>query len=278
MKKKLALLTLSLAFVFTLAGCWQGEVYVETTFDMNGGGERVYQLTVIDDTLSDEPIDNPDDPDGVKETGAVLNDKHIEGGVPAIQDWLEDNAPSFMEVHDMETDGYNRIFTLSYAYDDFDGFLDGMKDLVNASPNMSWDDFDAEEHPTFDCEGLISETCTFSESKVIVEASMDWAIDGIYTDIYDEADLAGFVEKADIATLSDYKVTLGDNTYEEYHEYDPEADYPDNEDHDGRVVYIQSETLGVSDEGTNWMVVAPGAGVIVLILGGIGFILYKKRV
>ena len=277
MKKRISLLSLMLLAVFTLAGCWNGEVLVETTMEMDGSGERIYQLRVMDDTLSEDPILNPDDPDQNKDTGPVINDKHIEGGLVAIQTWLEENAPDFMTVHDMETEGYMRYYTLSFTFDDFADFEDKMQQLVDLSPVLSWEDFDADELPSFECEGALSQTCTFSESRVIVEASMDWAIDGIWNDIYDADDLAGFVEKADIATLADYRLELNEELYEELAHYDPEAEYPENDDHDGRMVYVTSETFTLSAEATNTgLLVGIIAGVIVVLGGIVAFVLVKR--
>ncbi len=277
MKKRISLLSLVLLAVFTMAGCWNGEILVDTTMEMDGSGERIYQLRVMDDTLSEDPILNPDDPDQNKGTGPVINDQHIEGGLPAIQTWLEENAPEFMTVHDMETEGYMRYYTLSFTFDDFDDFLDKMEQLVNLSPLMNWDDFDAEELPTFECEGAFSQTCTFTESRIIVEASLDWAIDGIWNDIYEEANLAGFVGKGDIATLADYRVELHDEMYEELAHYDPEAEYPSSDDYDGSMVYVTSEAFTLSAEATNTgLLVGVIAGVIVVLGGIVAFVLVKK--
>lgn len=278
MKKKVSVLSLMILAVLTLAGCWNGEVLVETTFEMDGSGERIYQLRVMDDTLSDDPILNPDDPDQNKDTGPVINDKHIEGGLPAIQTWLEANAPNFMNVEEMEVDGYMRYYTLSFTFDDFDDFLDKMEQLVNLSPVMGWEDFDADEYPSFECEGALTKECTFTESRVIVEASMDWAIDGIWNDIYDADDLAGFVEKADIATLADYRVNIGEETYEELGHYDPDAEYPESEEYDGRMVYVTSDTFSLSAEALNTpVIIGIVAGVIIVIGGIVGFVVMKKN-
>ena len=138
----------------------------------------------MDDTLSTTPITNPDDPAGTEGKGAVLNDKHIDGGVIAIQTWLEENAPDFITVHDAKVEGYHRIFTMSYEFKDFDDFLTKYQTLVNLSPTLSWDDFDASELPTLVVSGGFTKTLTFKESKAIVDASLDWAIDGIWNSIY----------------------------------------------------------------------------------------------
>ncbi|GEM_PF-795229 len=266
MKRKVTLVSMLLLFVFVLTGCWQGEVFVDTTFNADGSGERIFQLTVYDDTLADEAIPNPEDPTGEKGHGPVINDKHIVGGLPAMQTWFEENAPDFMEVHDMETDeeNYLRIYTLSFAFDDFDEFLERMETLVNLSPVMSWEDFDADELPAMECDGMFfTETCTFTESREIVEASLDWAIDGIWNDIYDADDLEGFVEKGDIAVFADYRTTVFDSTYEEMGHYDPDAEDPDHPDIGGLYVYVDSDFFEVVGERTN------SAGISIVVAGAI---------
>ncbi len=242
MKKRFISLGFMFLFIFILAGCWAGEITVDTTINADGSGERVFVLEVMDDTLSEEVILNPEDPDQVKDYGPVLNDKHIEGGIPAIQTWLEENAPAFLTVEPMQTEGVIRTFTLSFTFDDFDEFLERMQTLVNLSPVLSWDDFDADELPTFVCE---DDTCTFTESRIIVEAALDWAIDGIFNSIYDEADLAGFVSKADIAVLASYRVTVIEEVYEEMRHFDPDADdgeHPETgEPQFGKVIFVESD-------------------------------------
>jgi len=278
MKKRISLLSLSLLFVFIMAGCWNGEVFVDTTFEMDGSGERIFQLTVLDDTLSTETILNPDDPDGVSDKGPVINNKHIVDGIPAIQTWLEENAPDFITVHDMETDGIKRIFTLSFTWDDFDEFLDKMQQLVDASPVLSWDDFDADELPSFEVSGTINQTATFTESRVIVDAALDWAIDGIFNDIYDADDLAGFVDKGDIAILADYRVTLNGEVVEERMHYDPDLEDPNDDLNTGLVVYPSEDAYTVSSEATNMGLVSGIIALGVVIIGGtVGFIVFKKK-
>ncbi|TVP93889.1 MAG: hypothetical protein EA374_08305 [Acholeplasmatales bacterium] len=247
MKKRIMSLGVMFLFIFVLAGCWAGEITVDTIINADGSGERVFILEVMDDTLSEGPILNPEDPDQEKDYGPVLNDKHIEGGIPAIQTWLEENAPAFLTVEPMETEGVVRTFTLRFSFGSFDEFLERMQALVNLSPTLSWDDFDADELPSFVCEGGV---CTFTESRIIVQAALDWAIDGIFNSIYDEADLAGFVSKADIAVLASYRVQVIEEVYEEMRHYDPDADDGENpttgEPRFGKVIFVESEMFELS--------------------------------
>jgi hypothetical protein len=270
--KKLLNVVVLLVMAFALAACWPGEVAVSTTFNADGSGERFIVLEVMDDTLSTSPITNPDDPEGDEGKGAVLNDKHITGGVIAIQTWLEENAPSFITVHDAKVEGYVRTFTMSFTFDDFDDFLDKYETLVNLSPNLSWDDFDDSELPTLTTTGGFNKTLTFTESKAIVEASLDWAIDGIYNSIYDEADLAGFVTKADISVLANYTLTINDETFEELRYYDEDAA---DGDFTGKVIFVESENFELSGSFFNvTLVVILVLGVAVL--GVAGFFVSKK--
>ncbi|MDD3113900.1 MAG: hypothetical protein PHP61_03645 [Candidatus Izemoplasmatales bacterium] len=258
MRKKLAMIFALLLAVFTLTGCWYGEIGVDTVFDTKaGGGTRTIVLDVMDDTLSTTPIPNPDDPEGVESKGAVINNKHITGGLPAIQTWLEENAPDFITVEAMTTDGYHRYFTMTYTFDDFDDFLDKYELLVDLSPTMDWDDFDAEDKPTWTCSGS---TCTFSESKDIVNATMDWAVDGIYNDIYNADDLTGYVTKNDISVLANYTLTIGEEEYEELQHFDPAAVDGDGT---GKMIYVTSPTLELSGE------LPMSTGIIVLIVAGV---------
>ncbi|NLD25811.1 MAG: hypothetical protein GX661_00450, partial [Acholeplasmataceae bacterium] len=245
MRKKFVAFFALVLLVLAMTGCWAGEISVSTEFEADGSGKRVIVLDVMDDTLSTEPITNPDDPDGTEGKGAVLNDKHITGGIPAIQTWLEENAPDFITVEPMKTEGYHRYFTLSYTFENFDDFLTKYKTLVNLSPNMKWDDFDETELPTFTSEGFIKKKVTFKESNAIVNASLDWAIDGIYNDIYDPSDLIGYVEKANISVLANYTITIGGEKYEELQHFDPEA--PD-EEYTGKVVYVTSDNFTLEAE------------------------------
>lgn len=272
--KKLLVLVVMAVFALTLTACWPGEIGVTTEFNADGSGTRTIVLEVMDDTLSDVAITNPDDPDGDEGKGAVLNDKHIDGGVIAIQTWLEDNAPAFITVEDAMVDGYVRTFTMSYAFDDFDDFLDKYEQLVNLSPNMSWDDFDDSEKPTLDITGGFKKTLTFKESKTILEASFDWAIDGIWNDIYDEADLAGYVTKADISVLAGYNVTIGDDELEEIRYYDPEAE---DGDFTGKVIFVESDSFALTGEYTNTGLIVGLIVAAVAVIGGAVFLVLKLK-
>ncbi|QWB96248.1 hypothetical protein KHQ89_02075 [Mycoplasmatota bacterium] len=216
----------------------------------------------------------PDDPEGTEGKGAVLNDKYIDGGVLAIYTWLEDNSPSFITVEPAEVDGYHRYFTLSYDFDDFDDFLDKYEQLVDLSPNLSWDDFDDSEKPSLEIEGGLTKTLTFSESKAIVEASLDWAIDGIWNDIYDEADLAGFVTKADIAVLAGYTVNIGEESIEELSYYDPDAEDGDST---GAMVYVESNEFELSGSFTNTGLIVGLSIAVVVVIGAGVFVFFKFK-
>jgi len=274
MKKRSFLLVLVFALTLTLTGCWAGEVKVDTEINKDGSGTRSYIMAVYDDSLQTDPITNPDDPDGTEGKGAVINSIHITGGVSAIQTWLEDNAPEWMTVEDMKTEGNQRIFTLTYDFTDFDQFLARYEELVDLSPNLSWADFEANELPTFECSGFITKECTFNESKDMVNASFDWAQDGIWEDIYDEATLAGYVTKADIAVLSDYVLEVNGEVYEELHHYDAAAVDGDGT---GAVVNVESESFSLGTSFTNTTNVVIIAVVAVAVIGGGAFLLLRKK-
>lgn len=271
MKKALSLLVL-LVLAFALSACWPGEITVSTEFNANGSGTRYIILDVMDDLLSTSPIINPDDPDQTEGKGAVLNDKHITGGVIAIQTWLEENAPDFITVHEAKVEGYHRIFTMSYNFSSFEDFVAKYQTLVNLSPNLSWNDFDESELPKLEVSGGFTRTLKFTESKAIVEASLDWAIDGIFNSIYDAADLAGFVGKADISVLAGYSVKINEGLYEELRFYNPTA--PDG-DGVGKVIFVESEDFEVTGSFFN-------TGLLVIVILGVaavgagGFFVFKK--
>ncbi|MDI6453115.1 hypothetical protein [Peloplasma aerotolerans] len=274
MRKVFSILVLAV-LALVLSACWPAEVGVETHFNADGSGTRVIIIDVMDDLLSTTPITNPDDPDGTEGKGAVLNDKHVDGGVIAIQAWLEANAPSFMTVHDPEVAGYHRYFKMSFDFSSFDDFLDKYEQLVNLSPNLSWSDFDADEKPTLEVTGGLTRTLTFKESRAIVEASLDWAIDGIWNDIYDEADLAGFVTKADISALANYTVTIGDGEYEELRHYDPNAVDGDGT---GKVIFVENDSFTVVGQATNvGLLVGIIVGAVAVIAGGVFLVLKLKK-
>lgn len=273
MKKRSLLLVLVLVLTLTLTGCWPGEVQVDTQINTDGSGTRSYVLSVYDDSLQTDPITNPDDPDGTEGKGAVINSVHITGGVIAIQTWLTDNAPEWMTVEDMKTEGNQRIFTLTYDFTDFEDFLAKYEELVDLSPNLSWSDFEENEKPTFVCEGFLTKECTFTESTDLVNATLDWAKDGIWTDIYDEATLAGYVTKEDIAVLADYTLNLNGETVEELHAYD--ADAVDG-DGTGAVVNVTSDTFTLATSFTNITSVVIIVVAAVAVVGG-GVILFLRK-
>ncbi|MBN2696285.1 MAG: hypothetical protein JXR38_01935, partial [Bacilli bacterium] len=220
---------------------------------------------------------NPDDPDQTEGKGAVINNKHITGGLPAIQTWLQANAPTFVTVEPMTTDGYHRYFTLSYDFEDFDDFLAKYEQLVDLSPTLDWDDFDASEKPSWTCDGA---TCTFFETKDILNASMDWAVDGIWTDIYDAADLAGYVEKANISVLANYTLTVGEETYEELQYFDEDA--VDGEG-TGKMAYVVSPSFTLADDFpmSGWALAGIIGGAVVIVAGAaVAAVLFlgKKKV
>lgn len=277
--KKIFTLAVMLVSVLMLAACWPAEVSVTTDFNADGSGTRTFVIDIMDDTLSTEPIQNPDDPDGVEEKGAVLNDKHVEGGIIAIQTWLEENAPEFMTVHPAKVEGYHRIFTMSFDFSSFNDFLEKYELLVNLSPTITWDSFDADELPQFTSEGFFEKKLTYKESKVLLEASMDWAVDGIYNDIYNEADLAGFVTKADISVLASVTVNLGGATYEELRHFDPNRD-DGTEGDKGVVVFVESESFEVEGKAMDGLMIGLTVGgglVLLLAIAGTVFFLMKKR-
>lgn len=278
MKRNFTLLVI-IVLTLLLSACWPGEIGVDTVMDENGMGHRDYFVVVYDDSLSETPITNPDDPDGTKGNGPVLNDKHITGGVEALQEWFETNAPEFMEVLPMETEGNQRIFTLRMTFDSFEDFLDKYEQLVNLSPNLSWDDFTEAEKPSFTTSEEDGMTyVSLTESKVLLEASFDWAIDGIFNSIFDAADLAGFVDKASITEFATYKTMLGDEALEITSEYD--ATVVNDNQSTGAVVFIDQDsfTLTYSYEtpaNNTVLLVAIGAGVVVI--AGLAFVFMKKK-
>jgi len=275
MQKKVLFVVLMFVVIFAMTGCWAGEIGVSTVFnDKDGSGTRTFVLDVMDDTLSTTPIINPDDPDQTEGKGAVINNKHIDGGLPAIQTWLTENAPAFLTVEAMTIEGYHRYFTLTFSFDDFDDFLAKYEDLVDLSPTLSWSDFDATEKPTWTCEGS---TCTFTESKVMVDASLDWAIDGIWNDIYLEDDLAGWVGKADISVLANYSVTMGEESYSELQHFDPLAVDGDGT---GAMAYVTSDSFTLTNAypaSSLGLILGIIGGVIVVGAGVVVFFLSKKK-
>ena len=267
-----------LLLAITLSGCWAGEITVDTTFNADGSGTRSYILYVYDEDLSNEPIKNPEDPEGTKGKGAVINNPHVDGGVIAIQDWLETNAPKFMTVEDMKTEGLYRIFTLTYEFKNFDDFLNKYEQLVNLSPTLNWSDFE-DSKPTFESKGFLTKEVKFTETKELVAASMDWAIDGIYNNIWNAATLEGFgVTKNDIAVFANYKLKVGDGYYEELQHYDETV--PDGENL-GKMVYVTSLDFSVTGSETNKTGIAllvVGIVIVVVAVGaGVFFVLKKKK-
>lgn len=276
MKKKILLAIAVLMIGLSLTACWPGEVGITTVFNQDGSGTRTIVLDVMDDTLSTEPIINPDDPDQTEGKGAVINNQHITGGLPEIQTWFVQNAPEFMTVKDMTVEGYHRYFTLEYSWTDFEDFLAKYEQLVNLSDTISWDDFTEEEKPALTTEGLYTKELTFTESKVLVEASLDWAITGIYEDIYEEATLAGWVTKADISVLAGYTVTINENTYEELPHFDADAADGD-EGLTGVRVFVESDDFTVTGAFSNTGLLVGTIVGVVAILGIVGFVVLKKR-
>ena len=274
--KKASALALLVLVALLLTSCWPGEVEVSTTFKANGSGTRVIIVDIMDDTLSAQAIPNPEDPQGTKGKGAVVNNWHINGGLIAIQTWLQENAPSWMKVEPVAVDGVHRYFRMSYDFSSFDDFLTKYQTLVNLSPNVSWNDFDADEKPQWKVETSgFTRTITFTESRDIVLASLDWAVDGIYNDLYNVQNLAGFVGKSDIWTLANYRVSLGDQSYEELRIYDETR--PDGENR-GKIVFVESASFTVSASFMNTvLLIIVIAAVVVLVAVALFFLLRKKK-
>lgn len=274
MKKRSFLLAVLLVLTFSLSGCWAGEVKVDTTINTDGSGSRSFVLSVYDDSLQTDPITNLDDPEGTEGKGPIINSTHVTGGVSAIQTWLEDNSPTWMTVEEMDTVGIQRIFTLTFDFEDFDQFLARYKELVDLSPTLSWSDFTAEELPTFVCEGLYSKECTFTEDTVLVNASLDWAKAGIWEDIYLEADLAGYIGKDDIGVLADYVLDLNGETITEIHAYD--ADAVDG-DGTGAVVNVTSDSFTLTTTYSNTPIIIVTAVVAAIVVGLGAFLVFKPK-
>ncbi len=276
MKKKLLTIAVMLGLFVALAGCWPGEIGVTTVFNADGSGTRTIVLDVMDESLSDTPIINPDDPEQTEGKGAVTNNPYITGGVVAIQDWLEDNAPDFIEVAEMETEGYHRYFTLTYSWTDWEDFLAKYEELVDLSPTLSWSDFNDDELPALTVTGGFKKTVTFTESKDVVQASLDWAIAGIWNDIYDAADLAGWVSKDDISVLAGYTLEISDQMYEELPYFDEDA--PDGDTFTGVRVFVESEEFELSGSFTNvGAIVGTILGAVALVAVAVVVILKVKK-
>lgn len=274
MKKKVLLFVVLIGSALALMGCWPAEIGVKTTFEADGSGVREIIIDIMDDTLSTEPIVNPDDPEGDEGKGAVINNQHITGGLPAIQTWLEDNAPDFITIEDSYTEGYHRYFVMTYSWTDFDDFITKYQTMVNLSPNLSWSDFDEEELPKLETSGLYSKNMTFTESRAIVEASLDWAVTGIWNDIYDPVTLGDYVTKDDISVLAGYKVTINEAEFEEAAYYDPEA--PDG-DFDGARVFVESESFEATGEFSRPAMVIGTVVVGVIVVAGAVFAVMKFK-
>lgn len=274
MKKRILSVVLMLGLALALSACWPGEIGVTTIFNADGSGERTIVLDVMDDTLSNDPIINPDDPDQTEGKGAVINNKHIDGGLPAIQTWLEENAPDFITVEPSTIDGYHRYFTLTYTWDSWEDFLAKYEELVNLSPNLSWSDFNDDELPKLTVSGLYKKEVTFSESKAIVEASLDWAIDGIWNDIYVADDLAGFVTKSDISVLAGYTVKISDQMYQELPYFDPDAEDGEGT---GKRIFVESNDFTLTGTFTNTGAIVGTLVGGLALLGGAVFVFMKIK-
>jgi hypothetical protein len=247
MKRKVLLLVVMAVFGLLLNACWPAEVGVDTTFtNARGAGTREIIIDIMDDTLSEEPIPNPEDPEGTKGKGPVVNDWHIDGGLNAIQTYLEENAPSWMTIEEVEVDGVHRFFKMTYAFNSFDDFLSKYEELVNMSPTMSWEDFAEDELPTWTTttEGN-TKTATYTESLVILQASLDWAVDGIWNNLYNEQNLAGYVDKASIWEIANYTLTVSDENYEELRHYDEERE---DGEFLGKIVFVESADFELSGD------------------------------
>ncbi len=99
-------------------------------------------------------------------------------------------------------------------------------------------------------------------------------MDGIYSDLHNVQNLAGYVGKADIWTLANYRVTIGDNTYEELRHYDETR--PDGE-HLGKIVFVESQLFSLSGEYRNTGLVIAAIAVVGAIVAGIVVLLVRKR-
>ncbi len=132
--------------------------------------------------------------------------------------------------------------------------------------------------PTLEVSGGFTKTLTFYESKTILEASLDWALDGIYNDIYNEADLAGFVTKADISVLAGYTVRIGDEELSEIRYYDPNASENNDAGDTGKVIFVESDDFELSGSFTNTgLIVGLVIGAVALIGGGVFLVLKFKK-
>lgn len=253
--KKILSFTVLLGIIVLLTGCWPGEVTTITDINRDGSGTKTYELVVW---LSGTNFDDPDEDEG---KGAIDNDKYIVGdGVEAIQTWLEANAPDWATISrdDRVVEGLDaKVFVLSYDFTDFDDYLAKYAELVNLSPTLSWDDFDETEIPSLvteevEVDGAKVERVTYTESLVMVQASIDWAIQGIFNDdsVFDEADLVGFIGAGDISKVAGVIVNLGEeSTLTEYRYYDADIaegqqDLEGNELY-GKVVYPSGDADGL---------------------------------
>lgn len=280
MKKIFAFVILAV-FGLILSGCWPAEIGVTTVFNADGSGTRTFVIDIMDEDLADGPIINPDDPDQDEGKGPVTNNPYIDGGVVAIQTWLEENSPEFITVHEPRVDGYHRYFTLSFDYTSFEDFLDKYEQLVNLSDGISWDDFDDSEKPSLKVEGFLTKKLTYTESAELMKASLDWAITGIWNDIYvPDPLLADFIGKNDIWVLANVKFSLGDGEFKEERHYDPEAEEGDADNNTGKVVFVESSDFTVTGNTLDVLMVTVLSVAGVLVLAGAGvlvFFLLKKK-
>lgn len=240
-KARSPVVTLAIVSCLALSSCWQAEVEVSTSFELNGSGRREIVIDIIDDTLSAEPIPNPEDVERKKGKGPVVNNWHIEGGLSAIHVWLVENSPSWLKVHDERVEGVHRYFMLSFEYTDFKDFLMKYESLVNLSPTVKWEDFSVEERPRWEAarSGLMKKV-RFYETQETLIASLDWIAEGIFNDIYRPQTLAGLITKDSIWDLAKYKLRIGDESFEELSRYDEKR--PDGNKF-GKIVYVESDSF-----------------------------------
>ncbi|MCM0647303.1 LPXTG cell wall anchor domain-containing protein [Clostridium swellfunianum] len=164
--KKFSFVAILMLVLLTFAGCWNGEAKSNASITSEKGkGSKTISFTILKDHVKK--------PDG---NGTVEdNSKYFPKGIGAVTTWLKSNVPAGFDITFAEKADYY-LYTLSYSFNDIADYNAKTKALAGAN----WAKYALQDATLTASEKDGGYEVTFKESGKTTEASIKWALDGIF--------------------------------------------------------------------------------------------------
>ena len=164
--KKISIVAMLMFVLLTFAGCWNGEAKSNTTITSEKGkGTKSITFTILKDHVK-----KPDGNGNVDD-----NSKYFPKGIGAVTTWVKSNVPAGFDITFAEKADYY-LYTLTYSFNDIADYNAKTKTLAGSN----FAKYGLTDATLTSTEKSDSYDVTFKESGKTTEASIKWAMDGIY--------------------------------------------------------------------------------------------------